>query len=394
MRGIDLTEAGVHVAERTYVGGERPARNASRKGRMSVAVPIAHWGRRLADALREAIFAGDPVVARVLALEGDGQARSLAGEQALLARGLGITVNVLTALLPGLAARIDGAADGPARAAALACIRAFRADIDAIAEGFAAGESAPAGEAAASPDALADEIARASESLHACLRAFDRRQSQLAARVERALDVGDAPRALEVLDDKELRGWLPLHDRLVRFMAQCFAWALECGGHDALLAIHLGAAEGQRAGFEKWERMDAREFTWTSAYLLKQHMGEVAVREDDEKFTIEQTPCGSGGRLVTSGAYEGPAALPIVEGAGPLTFGRPALPVYCSHCPIWNGAATLRWFGRAHWVFSDPARADGGCTLHVYKRREDIPREYAQRVGVPEAGRAGSGGTS
>jgi hypothetical protein len=124
--------------------------------------------------------------------------------------------------------------------------------------------------------------------------------------------------------------------------------------------------------------MPPEAFAWTTAFLLKQHMGRVTVREDAERFTVEQAPCGSGGRLRLAGAYEGPGALPLVEAPGPLTLGQPRLPVYCSHCPVWNGVATLRWFGRPHWVFEDAARPDGSCTLHVYKRRDGAPPAYAR----------------
>ncbi len=61
---------------------------------MPVAAP-AQWGRRLSDAIREALDAGDLASARRLALEGDGQARSLEKEYALMDRGLAITLRVL-----------------------------------------------------------------------------------------------------------------------------------------------------------------------------------------------------------------------------------------------------------------------------------------------------------
>jgi hypothetical protein len=165
-------------------------------------------------------------------------------------------------------------------------------------------------------------------------------------------------------------------------MAEVFGWVLERFGPDGLLRFHRASAEGQRAGFEKWERMGPAEFARASAFLLKQHMGNVEVREDDEKFTIEQAPCGSGGRLRLAGVYAGPAALPLVEERGPLTAGQASLPVYCSHCPVWNGLAPLEWFGRPHWVFDRPARPDGSCTLHIYKRRAGAPAAYAAALGV------------
>jgi hypothetical protein len=307
----------------------------------------ADWGERLSDRIRRAIAAGDRAEARRLALEGDGQARSLAKEYALMYRGLGITLRVLLGLLAGRAAR------APAAAAALAALLArFRRDMRALGEEHQG-------------DAGED-----TERLLARLEArFAVEQARLADEAVRALDAGDSPAALAALDRKERGQYVPLHDRMVRFMAEAFGWVLGHFGAADLERFHLEAAEGQRSGFEAWERLAPPEFARTTAFLLKQHMGTVEVHEDAERFTVVQRPCGSGGRLRLAGAYAGLDALPLVEAPGPLTFGRPSLPVYCSHCPIWNGVAPLRWFGHPHWVFEEPSRADGSCTLHVYKRR-------------------------
>src|SRR3970040_2152024 len=101
-------------------------------------------------------------------------------------------------------------------------------------------------------------------------------------------------------------------------MAEVSAHVLEGFGPAELLRCQLAAAEGQRQGFEKWERMSPVEFAQASAFLLKQHMGEVHVREDAEKFTIEQTPCGSGGPRRPGGASLGPGARPLPRAHGPL----------------------------------------------------------------------------
>ena len=53
------------------------------------------WGTRLSDAMRAALADGDVATARHLALHGDGQARDLAREYALMVRGLGLTLQVL-----------------------------------------------------------------------------------------------------------------------------------------------------------------------------------------------------------------------------------------------------------------------------------------------------------
>jgi hypothetical protein len=318
---------------------------------------MQEWGRRLSDALRGALAGGDLEAARRLVLEGDGQARSFAKEYTFMYRGLGITVRVL---MRQLAAKADAAPE------VAALLRRFRQESGAT-------------------GALEDELRSTSHLLEEGEAEFEREQARLADETLSAIEAGDTVRALALVEEKE-RHYVPRHDRLVRFMADCFGWVLERYGPEELLRFHLASSEGQRAGFDKWERLSAAEFAWTSAFLLKQHMGRVAVHEDEEKFTIHQAPCGSGGRLQLGGAYSGPQALPFVETPGPLTFGEPRLPVYCSHCPVWNGVATLHWYGRPHWVFENPARPDGTCTMHIYKRRDGAPPEYTARLGFRAGG--------
>ncbi|MBI5258087.1 MAG: hypothetical protein HY855_16410 [Burkholderiales bacterium] len=332
------------------------------------------WGTRLGDAVRAALTRGDREAARHLARHGDGQARDLAREFAFMVRGLGFTLQVLLGLLLKLPV------PGPAAEADL--LRLLARLLKGL-QGGAVDAGADAGPPATAPAPLAQACLQALATAQA---RFSSEQARLADAVVAALAAGPVSPVLRLLDDKD-RDYLALHDPMVRFMADSFAWVLRHHGESGLLDFHLATAEGQRAGFEKWEQMPAAEFAATTAFLLKQHMGQVQVLEDDQRFTIHQSPCGSGGRLQREGAYDparaGGQALPFVEHAGPLTFGAPRMPVYCTHCAIWNGSATLRWFGRAQWVFEQPARADGGCTMHIYKRREDAPADYTRRVALP-----------
>jgi hypothetical protein len=344
-----------------------------------VAAP-AQWGRRLSDAIREALDAGDFASARRLALDGDGQARSLEKEYALMYRGLGITLRVLLNILGQM----------PVGDECGALLRRFREDMTACMGRVytspgarRALEGVPALLAQPSGSDVGAELARTARFLDAAEDLFVAEQGRLAREAVGALEAGDAARARALVDDKERGQYVPLHDRTVRFMAEVFGHVLERFGPAELLRFHRAAAEGQRQGFEKWERMSPAEFAQATAFLLKQHMGQVHVREDAEKFTIEQTPCGSGGRLRLAGAYSGPGALPLVGANGPLTLGQEGFPVYCSHCPVWNSVAPVEWFGRPHWVFDNPSRQDGSCTLHIYKRRDGAPRDYVRRLAVP-----------
>ena len=362
-------------------------RRAELRGRTRLAavvreVPpaVSAWGARLSDAIRAALDAGDLARARTLAVHGDGQARSLDKEYALMYRGLGITLRVLLGLLAEL----------PARSALGPLLGRFRGDMLALmARAYRDPEAQAAIDALRAAD-VSDELERTRRLLAAGEDVFAREQARLAREVVGAIDAADVAGARRLVDTKERGQYVPLHDRIVRFMAETFAYVLREFGADELLCFQRRTAEGQRDGFERWERMTAADFARASAFLLKQHMGQVEVREDDEKFTIVQAPCGSGGRLRLAGAYEGPDALPFVERAhapAALTHGERRFPVYCSHCPVWNGVAPVEWFGRPHWVFDDPSREDGSCTLHIYKRHDGAPRAYLARLGVGPAAR-------
>lgn len=335
------------------------------------------WGRRLSDRIRAALDAGDAAGARRLAVEGDGQARSLEREYSLMYRGLGITLRVLLDLVPATVARTTD--PGAARTAFTDLLSRFESEMRALMErAYGSAEARGGAEGTAT---LESALAGTRRLLDVAEERFVREQARLAREVLDALDRGDLRTADSLLEVKERQQYVPLHDRMIRFMADAFGGVLRHGGPDELLRFHLATAEGQRDGFERWDRLPAAEFARAAAFLLKQHMGEVTVTEDGEKFTVEQHPCGSGGRLHAGGAYAGAGALPFVETPGALTLGEARMPVYCSHCPIWNGLAPLRWFGRPHWIFDRPARPDGSCTLHVYKRRDGAPPDYARRLG-------------
>lgn len=338
------------------------------------------WGTRLSDRMRAALADGDVAAARRLALQGDGQARDLAREYAFMVRGLGFTLQVLLRQLLEACARGVGHAgvivQAPSGADDGLADLLFRL-VQGLRDRSNDVVSLPASEMA--PVLLTDTCLQA---LDATQERFTLDQARRASEVVLALAEGRMQDAMAMLDAKD-QAYLALHDPMVHFMADSFAWVVRNFGTQALLDFHLATAEAQRAGFEKWEQMPAEEFAAMTAFLLKQHMGEVQVQEDERRFTISQSPCGSGGRLRLGGAYEGTQPLPFVDEPGPLTFGEPRMPVYCTHCAIWNGSATLRWFGRAQWVFEQPARADGGCTLHIYKRREDAPADYTRRLALP-----------
>ena len=382
---------------------EMPGSSAEQVSGQGAGARAPDWGVRLADAMRAAIEAGDLATARRLARQGDGLARDLAREYTFMVHGLGITVRIVLGQLRDLQAAAPAEARHDAAASEAALVELLRRLLTGLRASVAARRTSKRSRSEASegsnaklptsqdpmsqdptPQMLSALAQACGDALADAQAECVRDQAQRADDVMNALVGSDARRACTALDDKD-RAYLALHDPLVRFMADGFAWVYHRGGAQALTEFHLATAQAQRAGFEKWEHLPTDEFAALTAFLLRQHIGRVSVEHSGGRFTIRQSPCGSGGRLVAAGAYAGPDALPSVDGPAPLTFGMPRMPVYCTHCAIWNGAATLRWFGRVHWVFEQPARADGGCTLHLFERREDTPADYLRCVSLPAA---------
>lgn len=312
------------------------------------------WGRRLSDAIRSAVDAGDITSASRMARQGDGQTRSLAKEYFLMIRGLRVTVSVIIDELRGATVRSSDPSG---------LVRGLRSDLLSLTEQVFDGRLVSvAGEKSLDPDA------GCLSALDRVARRFEEEQEQLAALAIAALEEGRGTDALAILDRKESGQFLPLHDRLILFMAESFAFVYDVGGAQAVTEFQRRVAAGQRAGFDAWESMSEREFVRSFAFLLKQHLGQVSVREEPDRFVLEQSLCGSGGRLLAGGAYAGDGALPFVPtvvspGADPVP-----MPAYCTHCPAWNTFAPIDWYGRPHLLFVDPARPDGGCTVHVPKR--------------------------
>ncbi|MET0765190.1 MAG: hypothetical protein ABWY29_10015 [Blastococcus sp.] len=318
-------------------------------------VPVEEWGRRLTDAVRAALDEGDLDGALRLVREGDGQARNLATEYFLMFKGLLGTARAIVDVL------LEGPTDG--LPVLFHDFRTRFADAVNGAFGDITGVLPPMS------DDPAAEVDGTWALLTLGLSRFEDGQRALAATVERAIEAGDVAEARRALDEKVSRQYLPMHDSLIRFFADAMAWVHRRGGADELLRFQLAVAQGQRVGIDRWEALPVADFARTFAFLLKQHMGQLEVREEDDRFVFDQALCGSGGRLIAAGAYEGPGALPMVEDAPALNAGRPSFPVYCTHCPGWNAVAPEQWYGHAHVEYPDPARPTGGCTLHILKNR-------------------------
>ena len=114
--------------------------------------------------------------------------------------------------------------------------------------------------------------------------------------------------------------------------------------------------------------------------------------EDDEKIILTMKQCGSGGRLINMGAYDGAFGYRKLKKAGPHTWGEENLPIYCSHCPWVHEIAPLFYGGPGaqFWVHASPFPKKPGdpCIYHMYKDPDKIPDKYYERIGMTREGKA------
>jgi hypothetical protein len=164
------------------------------------------------------------------------------------------------------------------------------------------------------------------------------------------------------------------HDAYIDFMAIVQSHLVTTLGDDALDAALDFVGTRQRSLFDA---MNADLTTRVQGFAgaMRAHLGQLEVHEDDEKFTFVSDPCGTGGRLLRSGAYEGDDPLALIARPQPMTMGRRDFPSYCAHCPSWMARLHDDWYGSPNVL--EPPHAPGVvCTTHIYKDGADVPTEY------------------
>ena len=104
------------------------------------------------------------------------------------------------------------------------------------------------------------------------------------------------------------------------------------------------------------------------------------IEEDEEKVVIQMRPCGSGGRLVLEGKYEGPNAFLTVEKPQRMTYNRANFPVYCAHEPPMEMVDIEK--NGAPFVVVEPAAVLGKehCSFIIYKDPAKVPAKFRARI--------------
>jgi hypothetical protein len=205
-----------------------------------------------------------------------------------------------------------------------------------------------------------------------------------------ALERGDTENAKTYLRKQDATKNL-MHDLYLHWVAALMSHIYDHWGEDEAVTAIRETVRGFSLPFLEQKTRLLRERGmrgWIEELVdvWRQHASHpgLSVTEDEEKITFTLQPCGSGGRLIDMGAYEGPNAYRRLMKAGPHTWGEEGIPIYCSHCPWAHELLPQEAGGKGAqlWVHAAPFPQKPGdpCIHHFYKDPSRIPGQYYRQV--------------
>jgi hypothetical protein len=198
-----------------------------------------------------------------------------------------------------------------------------------------------------------------------------------------AIDAGELENA-KALIDRGVQQWSGLKDYSINWITSLLTFVADELGEEAVeRALRKTGDEfvrPRRSSGTDWGDVPAAQRAKVIARAMLANMGEVEVSEDDEKIVLAFR-CGSGGRLIDDGRYEGDHPYCTLREPSGRTFSRDALPVYCAHCSVNNEIQPVEWGSTPTSIEYPPERAGERCIHHVYKDVDAVPDEAFIRIG-------------
>jgi hypothetical protein len=188
--------------------------------------------------------------------------------------------------------------------------------------------------------------------------------------------------------DKAVAQWRSLQDYSINWITSLLTFVGEELGEEAVeRALRKTGDEFVRPRRDSaaltgadWDSLPASARAKVIARAMVSNFGAVDVDEDDDKIVLSFR-CGTGGRLIDEGRYEGDHAYLRLREKGGRTFMREELPVYCAHCSVNNEIQPVEWGGAPTTIEHPPERKGEPCVHHIYKDVRAIPDEAYRRIG-------------
>lgn len=212
---------------------------------------------------------------------------------------------------------------------------------------------------------------------------IERMQTPLWEQAKAAVDAGDGERAKELIDRSVVQ-WAGLKDYSINWITSLLTFVADEMGEEAVeRALRRTGEEFVRPRRDtdpRWADLPAAARAKVIARAMVGNMGTVEVDEDDEKITLSFR-CGSGGKLIDDGRYEGEHAYVILRERSGRTFMRDELWGYCAHCSVNNEIQPVEWGAAPTSIEYPPERPGDPCVHHVYKDLDAMPPEVYERLG-------------
>jgi len=212
---------------------------------------------------------------------------------------------------------------------------------------------------------------------------IDRMQTPLWEQAKAAIDAGDAEGAKALLD-RAVTQWAGLKDYSINWITSLLTFISDEMGEEAVeRALRTTGDQFVRPRRDtgtQWADLPASARAKVIARSMLGNMGTVDVSEDDEKITLSFR-CGSGGKLIDDGRYEGEHAYATLREPAARTFSRDELWVYCAHCSVNNEIQPVEWGEAPTSIEYPPTRAGEPCVHHVFKDVAAIPADAYVRIG-------------
>lgn len=212
---------------------------------------------------------------------------------------------------------------------------------------------------------------------------IERMQTPLWEQAKAAIDGGDGDGA-KALIDRAVEQWSGLKDYSINWITSLLTFVADELGEEAVERALRRTGEEfvrpRRATDTEWADLPASARAKVIARAMVGNMGTVEVDEDDEKITLSFR-CGSGGKLIDDGRYEGEHAYAVLRERSGRTFMRDELWGYCAHCSVNNEIQPVEWGAAPTSIEFPPERPGDPCVHHVYKDLSAMPPEVYERLG-------------
>jgi soluble cytochrome b562 len=179
------------------------------------------------------------------------------------------------------------------------------------------------------------------------------------------------------------------YDVLVNFAVELLSYIYDKLGEETVVdAMHKVIGKGitpESIAIMKQQKPEGRVRDFVDVWRQHYTNPGLILEEDDEKFTIK-VKCGSGGKLIEKGAYEGPNGFRKLRKAGPHTWGEVDVPIYCSVCAWRHEVLPIEIGGQGSQTIVHaspfPKKPGDPCVHLIYKNPDDIPEKHYKRLGL------------